>query len=238
MQFPINVGTLFTIANDVNPNPGPTHNDSTIYPCGTCDQPVTWDDRAIRCDTCDQWFHINCQDIHSKIYSYLVDDKNISVRWDCFICDNPNYNSLCYGSTAISTNNSFNLLLVGTLDMSTASQQECVKPKHTSNPNREKQETRNQPFISLRILNVNCQSIRNKQHQVQNLIDSKKPDVMIMTETWLDSSITNSQIFPPEYNIYRKDRKENKTGGGVLIAIHNKFLSTEIPELDTICEII
>ncbi|CAC5382057.1 unnamed protein product [Mytilus coruscus] len=153
---------LLANANDVNPNPGPTHNDSTIYPCGTCDQPVTWDDRAIRCDTCDLYYF-----------------------------------------------NSFNLLLESTLDMSTASQQESVKPKHTSTPKREKQEKRNKPFIPLRILNVNCQSIRNKQHQIQNLIDNTKPDVMIMTETWLDSSITNSQIFPSDYNIYRKDRKGN-----------------------------
>jgi len=27
---------LLANANDINPNPGPTHNDSTIYPCGTC----------------------------------------------------------------------------------------------------------------------------------------------------------------------------------------------------------
>ena len=45
---------LLSNVNDINSNPGPTHNDSTIYPCGTCDQPVTWDHRAIRCDTCDQ----------------------------------------------------------------------------------------------------------------------------------------------------------------------------------------
>jgi hypothetical protein len=29
---------LIQISNDINPNPGP---DATIYPCGTCDQPVT-----------------------------------------------------------------------------------------------------------------------------------------------------------------------------------------------------
>ena len=92
--------------------------------------------------------------------------------------------------------------------------------------------------MPLRILNVNCQSIKNKQHQIQNLVDSTKPDVIIATKTWLDPTITNSQIFPPNYNIYRKDRKGNKTGGGVLIAINDKYLSSEIPELDTDCEII
>ena len=40
---------LIAMANNVNPNPGP---DSSTYPCGTCDKPVTWDDRGIVCDTC------------------------------------------------------------------------------------------------------------------------------------------------------------------------------------------
>ena len=50
---------LIQTSNDIiNPNPGP---DATIYPCGTCDQPVTWEDRGIVCDTCNQWYHISCQ---------------------------------------------------------------------------------------------------------------------------------------------------------------------------------
>ena len=47
--------TLIIASNDVNPNPGPeSGNYSTIYPCGTCDQPVTWEQRAVICDTCNQ----------------------------------------------------------------------------------------------------------------------------------------------------------------------------------------
>jgi hypothetical protein len=93
------------------------------------------------------------------------------------------------------------------------------------------------PFV-VRKLNVNCQSIKNKKHQIQNPAYSTKPDVIIATETWLDPTITNSQIFPPNYNIYRKDRTGNKIGGGVLIPINDKYLSSEIPEVDTECEII
>jgi len=44
---------LIQTSNDINPNPGP---DANIYPCGTCDQPVTWDDRSIVCYTCNQWY--------------------------------------------------------------------------------------------------------------------------------------------------------------------------------------
>ena len=72
--------------------------------------------------------------------------------------------------------------------------------------------------------NLECQlPVNQKQeHQIQNLADSTKPDVIIATETWLDPTITNIQIFPPNYNIYSKDRKGSKTGGGVLIAINGK----------------
>ncbi|VDI45583.1 Hypothetical predicted protein [Mytilus galloprovincialis] len=55
-------------------------------------------------------------------------------------------------------------------------------------------------------------------------------------ETWIDPSITDNQIFPPNYNIYRNDR--NIQGGGVLIAINSDHLSTPVPELQTNCEIV
>jgi hypothetical protein len=45
---------LITLSNDININPGPSTSDS-LYPCGTCDKPVTWDDRGIVCDTCNHW---------------------------------------------------------------------------------------------------------------------------------------------------------------------------------------
>lgn len=73
---------------------------------------------------------------------------------ECIICDNPTCNFLCYDSTAISTNNSFNLLLDGARNISSASPQKCVKPKNTLTSKREKKETRNKPFIPLRTLKV------------------------------------------------------------------------------------
>ncbi|CAC5372115.1 unnamed protein product [Mytilus coruscus] len=119
---------------------------------------VTWDHRAVRCDTCDQWFHINCQDIHSGTYSYLTADENTALRWDCIVCDSPNYNSLCYGSTSIQTENSFSPL-ENTLNNSTETQNR--KPLHSSTPKRNNVKEKHKPFTPLRILNVNCQSIRN-----------------------------------------------------------------------------
>jgi hypothetical protein len=69
------------------PGPPSPSNDSTKYMCGTCDNTVTWEHRGIVCGTCDQWYHINCQNIHSKSYDLLNDRM---VNWCCLICENPN----------------------------------------------------------------------------------------------------------------------------------------------------
>ena len=80
---------LIAQCNDIESNPGPC-NDSTKYMCCTCDNTVTWEHRGIVCETCDQWYHIDCQEIHSKSYSLLNDSM---VSWHCLICENPNYST-------------------------------------------------------------------------------------------------------------------------------------------------
>lgn len=71
----------------------------------------------------------------------------------------------------------------------------------------------------------------------QLYIFDKKPDIVILNETWLSKNINESEIFPNEiYKIFRRDRtrsshpadpnnptKYRKNGGGVLIAIKNNL---------------
>jgi hypothetical protein len=94
---------LIQISNDINPNPGP---DATIYPCGTCDQPVTWDDRGIVCDTCNQWYHISCQSMGTRSYNEFANDS--AIAWDCIMCGCPSYSTLCY-SLIFSTSNHYSV---------------------------------------------------------------------------------------------------------------------------------
>ena len=82
---------LISTANYIQLNPGPN---STSYNCGTCDLPVTWDDKVIMSDTCNQWYHTTCQSVHSKTYEELA--NNSAIAWDCIICNNPNYSSICF----------------------------------------------------------------------------------------------------------------------------------------------
>jgi hypothetical protein len=57
-----------------------------------------------------------------------------------------------------------------------------------------------------------------------------KPDIVIGTETWLDPTIKDHEIFPEGYKLYRKDRM-HQAGGGVLIAIKNTYISSLVEEL-------
>jgi hypothetical protein len=52
------------------------------------------------------------------------------------------------------------------------------------------------------------------------------------TESWLDPSIKDGDIFPEEFkgNVYRKDRKSDHHGG-VFVAIKNTFDSEEAEDL-------
>jgi hypothetical protein len=83
---------------------------------------------------------------------------------------------------------------------------------------------------------VNFQSLKTKQAEFLNLLDSVKPDIVFGTETWVDASVTDSQIVPPGYIVYRKDRKMN--GGGVLLAVRDTIRTCAAPEFDTDCEIV
>ena len=86
---------------------------------------------------------------------------------------------------------------------------------------------------------INFQSCRNKTQELEHLISSVKPDVIIGTETWLNSTINSNKIIKSAlgFNVYRKDRP-NKSYGGVLIAVTNNLISSVVTDLDTDCEIL
>ena len=91
----------------------------------------------------------------------------------------------------------------------------------------------------LRLVYVNCQSLRDpgRVAELHAMVDKTKPDILVLVETWLDSSISSSSIFPDYLNmeVYRRDR-QNQLGGGVLVAITKDYLSTPVKELETDCE--
>ena len=53
----------------------------------------------------------------------------------------------------------------------------------------------------LSALVVNCQSLVAKKASFLNLLNSHHPDIVFGCESWLNPSISNSEIFPPNYTV-------------------------------------
>ncbi|XP_049274344.1 uncharacterized protein LOC125759517 [Rhipicephalus sanguineus] len=82
------------------------------------------------------------------------------------------------------------------------------------------------------VLLVNCRSIKNKRDDFASLVETVQPHVVLGTESWLDNSIANIEVFPPGFTVFRKDR--HRHGGGVFILISNGLPSEELHfETDT-----
>ena len=101
------------------------------------------------------------------------------------------------------------------------------------------------PKRNLRILTVNCRSIRDKTSEFKATLNYTKPDIVIGTESWLKGikpgqnpskdAIKSSEIFPENYTSFRNDR--GTLGGGVFILVQNNIIATEQPQYVTDCEI-
>lgn len=64
-----------------------------------------------------------------------------------------------------------------------------------------------------------------------------KPHIVIGTESWLDNTINEGEVFPSNYSVYRRDR--NSHGGGVFILVRDSIasqpISIETESFETIC---
>ena len=69
-------------------------------------------------------------------------------------------------------------------------------------------------------------------------IGKYNPDIIIGTETHLDSSVNSSELFQSNYSVIRKYRNFDSSKGGVLIAMKDDFIGTHRTDLDTKCEIV
>ena len=54
----------------------------------------------------------------------------------------------------------------------------------------------------------------------------------------MGSNIKDHEVFPDGYTIYRKDRNTGSKGGGVFIAVKDQYMSSQMVDWDTKCEIL
>ena len=247
-------------AGDCQPNPGPispvasnrstnSSNSETKFPCNICKAACLWGERAICCDSCNEWYHVKCMSMNTVCYETLA--QHSSLSWICCSCGLPNFASSLFtaDSNPVNMSNSFSSLNTE----ESGSSDQCIRsPLATSSPQKEKekvklkagkpQNNRGNPKFKnvkassnkqMKILVINFQSIRGKTAELHTCLQTDNPDLIIGNETWLDDSVESSEIFPSSYRVFRKDRKPNAKGkayGGVLIAVRSEI--TCIPRID------
>ena len=88
----------------------------------------------------------------------------------------------------------------------------------------------------IRICHANVRSLQPSDRHVKldeihkTLCIDEKFDVICITETWLDETITDLDVCLQDYQIFRKDR--NRHGGGVAIYAHDSLPVKILPNLD------
>ena len=71
--------------------------------------------------------------------------------------------------------------------------------------------------------------MRSKLSDFHMILYTYKYQVIVVTETWLCSSFSDGLLDPQgNYFVFRRDRNENKTGGGVCIFIHRAIVCTSV----------
>lgn len=75
----------------------------------------------------------------------------------------------------------------------------------------------------------NVRGLRSKCKKISENIFKSNHDIIVFTETWLNSSVHNGEIFDNRYLVFRRDRESSSSlrsdGGGSIIAINKNFSS-------------
>ena len=168
--------------------------------CKTCNQTVKDTQNAIACDICTRWTHRKC--VKMTLTIYRKHQNNHELFWICPCCDkNPSLDP-CENEIEFLSHDDL--------------------PHTYSVVKKRKGE--------LLILQINGRSILHKMEELGQIIEDLKPDIICITETWLDESVPHLSDIPEGYSIIRKDRTEafktkyrKQSGGGVAI-IHKSNL--------------
>ena len=196
------INLILLQAGDLELNPGPCS--ATRFPCGSCNQAVTVKTRGIQCDGCDIWFHPCCIGMDSREFREL---GNSSAVWFYNHCGLLNISPTLF-NYEVETSNFFESLRDSTTGsenlernaLHSPSPEPSVigEPRSTSSQRPKKSNNQKLNRHSLKVLNINCQSLPAKKEPFLCLIDQHKPDIIIGTESWLTSQHTDNECFPTE----------------------------------------
>ena len=267
---------ILLLAGDVQINPGPKGKAVSIYPCGYCEKPVNWSHLAVCCDNCSIWYHKSCENLDTEDMSRLGHESVAWHCYKCgnINIDSFTFNSFqlrtsneyyplsedasSIGIASFSSENPPSPIFIsspkqhGGADSKRPSSG-SVRSHHSTSGSQSSQQTsstssnlRTEKKSNLRVLTVNCCSIRKNKSEFAAAVDYIKPDIICGTESWLSGikpgmnpahdAIKSSEVFPQSHIFYRNDRES--AGGGVFVGVSKSTTSDNKPELSTKCEVV
>lgn len=227
---------------DISPHPGPSlvssNNDShTVpsvsgseaktkrncrYPCINCEKNVTARSKAINCDGCNKWIHIKCtREITNNIYDKLLNEE-IQLNYQCDACS----------LAELPFPNLDDIGLENRDETATGENGACPAPFPGGVAWADSDVFRD--FLKnkgLHILHANARSLLPKVADVKLILQRTSAAVLAITETWLDSTVSDNEIAIDGYSVLRRDR--NRHGGGVCFYICDKLAFNLKPDLST-----
>ena len=96
----------------------------------------------------------------------------------------------------------------------------------SNNTTNDKKTYKHKKRSNFRCFLINCQSIKNKAADIEVLNNLHNPDIISATETWLEPSVKNGEIFPEHFNVFRRDSETSTTGGGY--SKYPKLISSQL----------
>ena len=103
-----------------------------------------------------------------------------------------------------------------------------VRTRKGQNSSKDKSKTEENKLMRTNILEcayINARSIANKKKELELYLNEENIDIMGISETWLNESITDSEMNINGYTFLRRDRNnmQKKRGGGVAFYVKNEL---------------
>lgn len=105
----------------------------------------------------------------------------------------------------------------------TSSFKQTLKLIHDVELNPGPQKFKKTTYVTIAHLNVRSLKSRETFLLVANTITESSYDIFTISESWLDTSISNADINIPGFLMFRQDRGPHKAGGGLVIYVKNTY---------------
>ena len=206
---------LLLLAGNTHPNPGPTTD-----PCGVCAKGVRINQRGVYCDRCDVCYHCKCIGMSKATYDHL---SSVTDQWFCNKSDMP----LPAGTTTPESQDNDDHHIntgPGVPEADQSSVSDTPLQGLFDDVKKEK---------GLKMIHLNICGLKDKIDELRISLEDTPLDILTMSETHLDDTVTDEKISIPGYSKpYRKDRSSGNSWGGVITYVSASLNSHRREDLE------